>query len=165
VAREEQKERSPVERTIARSLEDEEAGGKPLSRRARQTKRSVESYIRGGSLPRYIERQREIERETVNERTRVERLYRLLHRTHGHDPAEFARRWRARARPLDFSRVNELIRQHNEWYPIESGLPMDPRTRDYVRIRGKSYTREPLGEEWVLALFPPEPARRPPQSR
>ena len=31
---------------------------------------------------------------------------------------------------------------------------MDPRTKDYVKIRGKSYRREPLGPAWILAEFP-----------
>jgi hypothetical protein len=34
---------------------------------------------------------------------------------------------------------------------------MDPRTRDYVRIRGRSYRREELGPDWVLLHFPPLP--------
>ena len=31
---------------------------------------------------------------------------------------------------------------------------MDPRTRDYVPIRGASYRRVELGPEWVLEHFP-----------
>ena len=38
-------------------------------------------------------------------------------------------RFAARCR---FDELNELIGQHNEWYPIERDLPMDLRTRDYV---------------------------------
>ena len=34
---------------------------------------------------------------------------------------------------------------------------MDPRTRDYVKIRGRSYRRTPLTAEWVLELFPTVP--------
>ena len=65
--------------------------------------------------------------------------------------------WRERAAAWRFDAVNDLVREHNDWYPIEANLPMDPRTRDYVRIRGRSYQREPLGPEWVLRLFPAEP--------
>ena len=45
------------------------------------------------------------------------------------------------AHEWNFDPVNELIRQHNEWYPVERNLPLDPRTRDYVKIRGRSYRR------------------------
>jgi hypothetical protein len=152
-----EEQQSPVERRIERSFEDDAGIGKPLSRRTRQTRRSVESYLKGGVLPRHMERMRDIERETAAEKVRVERVYRALQEEFRGDDAEFARQWRARARSFDFERVNVLVRQHNEWYPIESGLPMDPRTRDYVRIRGRSYKRRELDDGWVLELFPPLP--------
>jgi hypothetical protein len=148
-------EPTPVERRIERSFEDPEIVGRPLSRRARQTRRSVEAYLKAGVLPRYMERLREIERETADHQMRLERAYRALQQEHEGDPATFAKRWRARARSWRFDRVNELIAEHNEWYPVESQLPMDPRTRDYQRIRGRSYRREPLDERWVLSRFPP----------
>src|SRR3954462_5019451 len=151
----EPEEQSPVERRIDRSFRDPEAVGKPLSRRARQTRRSVESYLKGGVLPRYMERLREIEREMKDHLTRLERGHRALKEEPARAPATFARLWRARARSWRFDRVNELIEQHNEWYPIESQLPMDPRTRDYQRIRARSSRREPLGPDWVLRRFPP----------
>jgi hypothetical protein len=31
---------------------------------------------------------------------------------------------------------------------------MDPKTRDFVTIGGKSYRREPLDAAWILARFP-----------
>jgi hypothetical protein len=155
VSRPEPEEQTPVERRIERSFEDPEAVGKPLSRRARQTRRSVESYLKAGVLPRYMERLREIEREMEDHLTRLERAHRALKEEHAGDPATFARLWRARARSWRFDRVNELIEQHNEWYPIESQLPMDPRTRDYQRIRGRSYRRDALDADWVLRRFPP----------
>jgi hypothetical protein len=152
-------QQSPVERRIERSFEDTEIVGKPLSRRARQTRRSVEAYLKAGVLPRYMERLREIERETDDHKQRLERAYGALHQECAGDPAAFARRWRARVRTWRFDRLNDLIEEHNEWYPVESQLPMDPRTRDYQRIRGRSYRREPLGADWVLRHFPAEPRR------
>ena len=131
--------------------------GGPLSRRARQTKRTVEQYIRAGVVPRYMQRLREIERETDRHRRRLDRAHRVLSATHGHDPEEFERRWRDHARNWRFGTVNELIHQHNEWYPIERNLPVDPRTRDYVKIRGRSYRRDRLTPEWILEHFPPVP--------
>jgi hypothetical protein len=157
VAQPERDEQSPVERQIERRYEDPEAVGKPLSRRARQTRRSVEAYLKAGVLPRYMERLREIERETADHLARLERAYWAIKQEHEGDPATFEKRWRARARSWRFDLVNQLIEEHNEWYPIESQLPMDPRTRDYQPIRGRSYRRAPLTAEWVLSRFPPEP--------
>ena len=150
----EQDRQSPVERRIERSFEDTQVVGKPLSRRARQTRRSVEAYLKAGVLPRYMERLREIEQETDEQRHRLSRSYRALRDECAGDPALFARVWRQRARQWRFDKLNNLIREHNEWYPIESGLPMDPRTRDYQRIRGRSYRRDPFDADWVLRQFP-----------
>jgi hypothetical protein len=150
-------EPSPVERRIERSFEDTQGLGKPLSRRARQTRRSVEAYLKAGVLPRYMERLREIEHETEEQRRRVGHAYRVLMEECSGDPALFSRLWRQRAGSWRFGKVNDLVREHNEWYPVEASLPMDPRTRDYVRIRGRSYRREELGPAWVLQHFPAEP--------
>jgi hypothetical protein len=145
---------SPVERRIERSFEDTQVVGKPLSRRARQTRRSVEAYLKAGVLPRYMERLREIERETEDQRARLMRAYEALKEECAGNPQLFATLWRQRASAWRFEKLNQLIQDHNDWYPIESGLPMDPRTRDYQRIRGRSYRRDPVGAEWVLREFP-----------
>ncbi|HKI91319.1 MAG TPA: hypothetical protein VJ986_03365, partial [Gaiellaceae bacterium] len=62
--------------------------------------------------------------------------------------------WHAQARLWSFTEVNKLIASHNRNFPAESRLPMDPRTRDFVRINGRSYEREPLDEAWILEQFP-----------
>jgi hypothetical protein len=147
--------KSPAERLITAPL-DERDLGRPLSERARQSRRTVEDYLRAGGRPRWMERLLEIDRGTKREHRRLARAYRgLLEEV---TPAEFPARWRAVAAAWDFGAVNQLIRQHNEWYPIERDLPMDLRTRDYVRVGGRSYRRTPLGPEWVLEQFPPDPA-------
>ena len=65
----------------------------------------------------------------------------------------------SRSTGIDKSAVNDLISRHNRWYPVESRLPMDPRTGDYARINGEDFRREPLGVEWALNRFPPRPPR------
>ena len=148
-----------MEGRVKRSFEDEalDGAGRPLSRRARQGKRTVEQYIRAGTAPAYMRRLRNIERELERHKRRLDRAHRVLSESCGDDPAEFARRWSEQASGWNFDAVNELVRQHNDWYPIERNLPVDPRTRDYVKIRGRSYQRPELGPEWVLEHFPPVP--------
>jgi hypothetical protein len=148
------KPRSPVEHRIAKSRVDDSGIGKPLSRRARHTRRSVEAYLAAGVIPRYMERLQDIEAERARLRRQIGRAYRRLQEAYGDDRKGFAREWRARADRWSFDEINQLIHDHNEWYPIESGLPLNPRTGDYVLIRGRSYRREPLGPEWVLEQFP-----------
>ena len=146
---------SVIEQRLRRSLEDEGAVGKPLSRRARQTKRTVEAYLRAGGVPRYMERLRDIDAELSLHAYRLQRAYRSLRLACAGDAEGFARRWLERAHTWRFDRVNQLIREHNQWYPVETGLPMDPRTGDYVRRRGRSYRRAEVGPEWILERFPP----------
>jgi hypothetical protein len=147
---------NPVERTIARSKVDESGVGKPLSRRARHTQRSVEAYLRAGVMPRHMERLREIEGERKRLRSQIARTYRKLREHYGEDREGFAREWRRRARRWNFDEVNRLIADHNEWYPVEAQLPLNPRTGDYVTLRGRSYRRRPLDAAWILEHFPAE---------
>ena len=147
-------EQTPIERRIQRSFEDSAGHGKPLSRRARQTKRTVEAYLAAGVMPRYMERLAEIDSSLKVQRSRLERVYHRLKEEHGDDRDAFARAWHERVHEWPFDRLNALIREHNEWYPIESGLPLDPRTGDYIRRAGRSYRREEIGPAWALELFP-----------
>ncbi len=115
---------------------------------------AVEQYIRGSVMPRFMQRLRDIDAELRSHELRLSRRHAELREELAHDPGEFARRWRELARRWNFDRVNELIHQHNEWFPIERQLPVDPRTRDYVLVGGRPYRRRPLDAEWVLERFP-----------
>jgi hypothetical protein len=145
---------SPVQRLLTESLEDPRSQGRPISERARQSQRSLEAYLRAGVRPRWMERLMEIESGMQREKRRLARVGEQLRAECGDDRAQFARRWRTVAASWRFDELNELIRTHNEWYPVERDLPMDLRTRDYVLINGRSYRRPELGPEWVLEQFP-----------
>ena len=148
----ERDERSPVERLVAGRLIDEDAVGRPLDEATRQRARSVEAVLRGDALPRYIRRAAEIERAVRDHARALADAYATL-REEVVDEAARARRWRAIAEGWDFSAVNTLISQHNDWYPIERDLPIDLRTRDYVLINGHSYRKRELDSAWVLERF------------
>jgi hypothetical protein len=162
--------RTPTERFVLERLEDPQSGGRPFSDRARKTKRSLEHYLKAGMRPRWMERLIEIERGTVRHRRMLEEAYEALQAECGTDRARFRRRWRSIAEGWSFGELNDLIRIHNEWYPVERDLPMDIRTRDYVKINGRSYRRRELDAAWILEQFPVSPSgtasrtapRRPP---
>ena len=124
-------------------------------RYVRGSRSILEDYLRASTPPRYMQRIREIEDEYRIQVRRVRETYYALRNAFEGDAERFAELWRTQARAWPFDALNEIIRQHNEWYPVESGLPMDPRTRDYVRVHGASYRRLELGADWVLAHFPP----------
>jgi hypothetical protein len=119
---------------------------RPLKRRIRRFRAEPDRYLAslGGPLP-FMRRLRQIDDAIDALTTRLAEAY--AGRT---DAAS----WRRLAERWDFGEVNDLIERHNRWYPVEARLPMDPRTRDYVKIGGRSYRREPLDAGWILERFP-----------
>ncbi len=122
--------------------------GRPIRRRLRNFHAEPDTYLAslGGPLP-YMRRLRQIEQETDEHLARLA----VAHDALRDDPAT----WRRVAGRWDFGEVNELIEKHNRWYPIEARLAMDPRSRDFVKVGGRPYRREPLDAAWILERFPP----------
>ena len=150
----EQERQTPAERLVERSRHDDTGRGRPLSRRSEQYQRSLESYLKAGNRPRWMARLTEIEQGVKAEERRLAEAYHRLEAETAGDRAAFARRWREVAERWDFAELNELVGQHNEWYPIERQLPVNPRTGEYVLVNGRSYRRPVLGPAWVLERFP-----------
>jgi hypothetical protein len=128
--------------------------GSALPRRVRRFRADPDRYLAslGGPLP-YMQRLRAIDDGIEGHAERLAEAY----EAHGDD----ATAWRRIAERWDFGDVNDLIARHNRWYPVEARLAMDPRTRDYVKVGGRSYRREPLDAEWILARFPAGTLPRP----
>ena len=119
--------------------------GRPLRRRLRNFRSEADTYLAslGGPLP-YMQRLRQIDDLIAAHERRLAALHAET------DPGA----WRALAERWDFGDVNDLIARHNRWYPVEARLAMDPRTRDYVKVGGRPYRREPLDADWILERFP-----------
>ena len=149
-------DRSAAERLVRADLDESSGIGRPISSLARHTQRTVEAYLKAGVRPRWMERISEIDHSIAAQKRRLARSHRALREECGEDRALFAERWTAFAHRCRFEELNELIKQHNDWYPIERYLPMDLRTRDYVLINGRSYRRPLLSPQWVLEQFPAE---------
>lgn len=150
-------QRTAVERVVGRDLDESSGKGRPLSDRARQSRRSVEAYLKGGVRPRWMERVGDIDGAVAHERRLLADAHRELRETCAREGVAFAERWRMLATAWPFpADLLKLIDQHNEWYPIERQLPINPRTGDYVRVGGRSYRRPELGPDWILEQFPPD---------
>ena len=121
--------------------------GTPQKRRIRRFRPEADRYLAslGGPLP-YMQRLRQID-DAIEEH---ERRLAAAYEEHRDDPAA----WRGVAARWNFTEVNDLIERHNRWYPVEARLAMNPRTRDYVEVGGRPYTREPMDAEWILRKFP-----------
>jgi hypothetical protein len=138
----ERRERDALEEDL-RSLEP---AGKPVPLRLRNFVPGADAYLAASRGPlAYMLRLREIEKQTAEHEARLAAARQEL------EPRE----WRTVAGAWSFDEVNDLIERHNRWYPVESGLPMDPRTGDFALVNGRSYKLAPLDADWALALFPP----------
>ncbi len=148
------------EARLAEDLEASPLRGQPLRRRVRNFRPAVDSYVAalGGPLP-YMQRIREIEIRVDDHERRLAAAWAELSDACAGDAAAFAARWRGVAAAWRFDEVNDLIERHNRFFPAEARLPMDPRTGDYVLIRGERYEKRPLDATWVLERFPADAER------
>ena len=140
--------RSPAEKIVSRGVEEQL--GRPLTRHALRYERSLEAHLRANAPPRWMERLAEIERGTRFAERDVARAYEELRSALGDDPEAFALRWLEIASAWEFEALNEHIRTHNEWYPVERDLPLNPRTGEYRW----PYRRQELSADWILSRFP-----------
>jgi hypothetical protein len=128
--------------------------GEPLRPRLRHFRPDADASLRALSgPPLWMRRLSEIEAGMEWHEVFLEDAWRSLAKQVD-DPDEFARRWEETADRWRFRRINRLIDQHNRNYPAEARLPMDPKTRDFVRINGRPYQRPRLDARWVLERFP-----------
>jgi hypothetical protein len=103
-----------------------------------------------------MQRLREIERLVELHEEHLAAAHEVLARDSGRDARLFASRWLAIVEAWQFDEVNDLIDRHNRFFPIESRLPMDPQTGDFVLVDGAAYARDPLDARWALERFPAE---------
>jgi len=151
---------TPRDREERRILEEELATspvkGAPLRQRLRNFRPDGDSAIRAlGGPTLWMRRLRAIEEEVELHEQQLGEAWRALAED-APDADEFARRWRETVHAWSFAQVNELIERHNRNFPAEARLPMDPRTRDFVKINGRPYQRDYLDEAWALERFPPD---------
>lgn len=141
-------------RVLAADLAVSPLTGKPLEQRLRNFRPGADSAIRAlGGPALWMRRLRTIENEQERHETELAELWLAL-AEEATDAEAFARDWRETARGWSFAEVNELVDRHNRYFPAEARLPMDPRTRDFVKINGRSYVRQPLDAEWILERWP-----------
>jgi hypothetical protein len=142
--------------TLEADLETSPVLGAPLRQRVRNFRPDADSAIRAlGGPTVWMRRLRAIEDAVEQHYGQLEEAWRTL-AAELEEPAEFAAAWRELAGNWSFAEVNDLIDRHNRNFPVEARLAMDPRTRDFVRLNGRSYEREPLDARWILVRFPPD---------
>ncbi len=150
---------TPRDRRERAALEEDLRGnpsrGRPLGLRLRNFTPRADAYLAAARGPlHYMLRLRTIEQRKEALEEALDGRWRALAAAYVGDDAAFAQRWTAEAARVDLDEVNDLIERHNRWYPVESRLPMDPRTGDYALVNGCDYRLPPLDAAWVLERFP-----------
>ena len=142
-------------RVLEEDLADSPVAGKPLRQRVRNFRPDPDAGIMAlGGPTAWMRRLRAIEDEIARHEEQLAEAWAEL--AAEASPEEFSRLWRDTAANWSFGEVNELIERHNRFFPAEARLAMDPRTRDFVKIGGRPYQREPLDAAWILERFPAE---------
>ncbi|MFL5960466.1 MAG: hypothetical protein ACJ75G_09400 [Gaiellaceae bacterium] len=137
-------------------LESSPVRGTPLQQRLRNFRPDADSAVRALDGPKiWMRRLRAIEDAVEQHERQLGEAWRTLAQEL-EEPDEFAAAWHELAGNWSFAEVNQLIERHNRNFPAEAQLPMDPRSRDFIRINGRPYVREPLDADWILARFPPD---------
>ena len=145
-------------RVLETDLAESPVKGRPLVQRPRNFRPDADAAVRAlGGPTIWMRRLRAIEDALGEHERQLDHTWREL-AAEIEDAAAFAHAWRETARSWSFAQVNELIARHNRWFPAEARLPMDPRTRDFVKLNGRPYEREPLDEEWILVRWPADRA-------
>lgn len=139
---------------LAEDLRSGGLRGRPLHLRLRNFRQASDGYLTalGGPLP-FMVRLREITEMSAEHERRLGEAWREVAASSG-GQAMFAAAWNDELSRWSFDEVNELIDRHNRYYPAESRLPMDPKTRTYALVGGEDYRRRPLDIAWALARFP-----------
>jgi hypothetical protein len=130
--------------------------GQQVSLRLRNFRPAADSYLAAARGPlAYMLRLHEIEVQIEGHEERLADAWHALAAGCDGDADRFSRDWRMTAEGWSFAEINDLIDRHNRWYPVESHLPMDPVTGDFVLVNGRHYRLAPFDADWILERFPP----------
>jgi len=151
--------KTPRERRELAGLEEDLRSlpqrGTPTRLRLRHFRPAASSYLAAARGPlAYMVRLHVIEAQTAEHVERLGQVWQALAAECDGDTDTFARRWQAIAGAWQFAELNDLVERHNRWYPVESRLPMDPRTGDYALVNGRDYRLASFDADWILERFP-----------
>jgi len=99
---------------------------------------------------RYVE---DLEEELYEE---LDKKWKMVAETYRHDPEKFNTLWRVVIETLDVEHINQLIKEHNQYYPIEANLREDPDTGRLMMGNTPWKPKKKITPERLLEKFPPD---------
>ncbi len=127
--------------------------GRPLPKRGATAAPSVQASF---GLPNRIERLKRIEQELERQHRRLRAAWTELAEDCANDAAAFRERWSQRLRGWSFLEHDELVDEHNEWFPIEARLVWNRELDDYRAPFGLPWRKAHVDREAIAATYPPD---------
>ncbi|MFO8057261.1 MAG: hypothetical protein R6V10_08210 [bacterium] len=106
--------------------------------------------------PSYAVRARYVEDLEEELHQELERKWKMVADNYQHDPDKFNTLWRVIVETLDLEHINQLIKEHNRYYPIEANLREDPDTGRLMMGNTPWKPKKKITPERLLEKFPPD---------
>lgn len=127
--------------------------GRPLPRRGAAAAPSIQGSF---GLPNRIERLKRIEGELERQHRRLRTAWTELAMELADDPVAFAERWSERLDRWSFLEHDELVDEHNEWFPIEARLVWNRELDDYRAPFGLPWRKSHVDRAAIASTYPPD---------
>jgi len=134
---------------------DENVIGKPLNIPEVNFTIPLEKKVLAVSGPPYYAvRARQIEQLTDQLMKDLTINYRKMAEQFGHHPEVFSRRWKKAVESIELDMLNDLIERHNNYFPIEANLAIDPKSEALMFGAAPWEPKEKVTTESLLQRFP-----------
>lgn len=144
-----------TDRLLRESIQASGLAGKPLTVASTPFTISLEATVAGMmGPPAWAKRLKRIHDLAETLHTEALEAWREHVRRFGRKPDEFTARWRAHLLKLDLAPLNQAIRDHNEYYPIEARLPINRITGRYELPSGMEHPKAVVTVADLLLRYP-----------
>ncbi len=106
--------------------------------------------------PPYAIRARMIEDIIERLHSELEKQWKAAARHYEDDPKTFARVWKAVIETMNLSELNDLVKEHNTFYPIEANLREHPDTGQLMIGATPWKPKKKMSARDLLEKFPPD---------
>ena len=144
-----------VDAQLRQSLEASGLAGKPLHLTTSPFKAEGSALITGMlGAPAWALRLKQIHDERTQLSARLDAGWKEYARRYRTRPEEFAKRWHSFVTSLDLTKLNTLIKKHNDYYPIEARLPIVWPKGHYLIPVGIEYPQAFVTVQQILDDYP-----------
>ena len=104
--------------------------------------------------PYYAVRARRIEQLTDQLMEELTVNYSKMMKQFSNSPEVFAQKWKESVESVELDTINDLIERHNNYYPVEANLTIDPKSEALMFGSAPWEPRKKVTKESLLQRFP-----------